>query len=176
MGKEEKIYVFIDSQNLNLSVNSNVYDKKTGNIIYYGWKLDFKKFFIYLRDKHKVSKAFLFIGKKSGQEVLYRNLESYGYQVIYKPTMDYSDENGELKTKGNIDAELILHSMLEFTNYDKAIIVAGDGDYYCLINYLSSVNKLGKIIIPNRYRYSSLLKGFRHYFVFCSDFRSKLEY
>jgi hypothetical protein len=57
----EKTYAFIDSQNLNLSV---LYDKenKAGKKIYEGWKLDFERFFIYLKDKYKVSKAFLFIG------------------------------------------------------------------------------------------------------------------
>jgi len=176
MGKAEKIFAFIDSQNLNLSVKSNVHDRRTGEVIYYGWKLDFYKFFIYLHDKYNVSKAFLFIGKKSGQDALYANLMSYGYQVVFKPTMDYTDENGELKTKGNVDAELILHAMLEIKNYDKAIIVAGDGDYYCLIDYLQSVDKLAKIIIPNRYKFSSLLNDYRRYFVFCSDLKTKLEH
>ena len=43
-------YAFIDSQNLNLSIREM------------GWKLDFSRFRIYLRDKYNIEKAFLFIG------------------------------------------------------------------------------------------------------------------
>src|SRR5207253_6323262 len=32
--------------------------------------------------------------------------------------------------KGNIDAELVLWAMKDFGNYDKAVIVSGDGDFY----------------------------------------------
>ena len=52
-------YAFIDSQNLNLAIRAQ------------GWKLDFARFRVYLRDKYKVEKAFLFIGYVSGNERLY---------------------------------------------------------------------------------------------------------
>ena len=31
--------------------------------------------------------------------------------------------------KGNVDAELVLHTMIEYKHFDKAIIVSGDGDF-----------------------------------------------
>ncbi|HEY4760397.1 MAG TPA: NYN domain-containing protein [Thermoguttaceae bacterium] len=102
-------------------------------------------------------------------------VQGAGYQVIYKPTLDYSD--GKTKfTKGNVDAELVLHAMIEFPNFSKAIIVAGDGDYYCLIDYLEAQEKLLHVIIPNKSSYSSLLRKFSNRFVFVSDLRGKLEY
>ncbi|MFA5080773.1 MAG: hypothetical protein WC472_04115 [Candidatus Paceibacterota bacterium] len=57
----ENNFAFIDSQNLNLGVSKDIYDKK-GTLLYYGWKLDFKKLRIYLKDKYSINKAFLFIG------------------------------------------------------------------------------------------------------------------
>ena len=39
-----KTYAFIDSQNLNLGVRSQ------------GWKLDFERFRVFLKDKYKVEK------------------------------------------------------------------------------------------------------------------------
>lgn len=39
--------------------------------------------------------------------------------------------------------------LIEFPNYDKAIIVSGDGDFYCLADYLVKKNKLSKIIVPS---------------------------
>lgn len=170
----EKTYAFIDSQNLNLSVQKNIADKN-GEIIYKGWKLDFKRFLVYLRDKYKVNEAYLFIGRIAGNEPLYDFLERAGYKVIYKPTLDYK-EGKEKITKGNVDAELVLHTMIEHANFGKAIIVSGDGDYHCLIEYLDAQNKLAHVIIPNKNSYSSLLRGFYRYFVYVSDLRGKLEY
>jgi uncharacterized LabA/DUF88 family protein len=152
-GTTEIIYAFIDSQNLNLGVKNDVYDKITGALLYKGWPLDFKRFFVYLKDKYKVNKAYLFIGRIAGNEQLYESLEYWGYKVIYKPTLEYTDGK-EIKTKGNVDAELILHTMIQFPNFGKAIIIAGDGDYHCLVEYLHGQNKLAHVMIPNEFRYS----------------------
>lgn len=172
--KAEKIYVFIDSQNLNLSVKKDITNKR-GEIIYKGWKLDFKRFLVYLKDKYKVDEAYLFIGRVAGQESLYEFLERAGYKMVYKPTLDYSCGKERI-TKGNVDAELVLHTMIEHPNFSKAIIVSGDGDYHCLIEYLDAQNKLANVIIPNKNSYSSLLRGFNRYFVYVSELRGKLEY
>ncbi len=133
----EIIYAFIDSQNLNLGISKDIVKK--GILIYEGWPLDFKKFYFYLKNKYNVSKAFLFIGKVPGNEGLYNYLISIGYQIEFKPTLQYINENNEPQTKGNVDAELVLHTMIEYNNFSKAVIVAGDGDYYCLVEYLEKI-------------------------------------
>jgi len=144
-------YAFIDSQNLNLGVLSQ------------GWKLDFAKFRVYLEDKYQITKAFLFIGDVKGNESLYKYLKRAGYVVILKPTREHRI-NKKRVTKGNVDAELVLHCMIEYSNYDKATIVSGDGDFYCLAEYLESKKKLDKIIVPNR-KYSSLLRKYAGHIV-----------
>lgn len=170
--KREIIYAFIDSQNLNLGTSKDLYNKKKKKI-YSGWHLDFKKFRVYLADKFRVSKAFLFIGYIRGNEKMYQQLKSYGYQLVYKPTI--KDSFG--KAKGNTDAELVLHaSAIEFNNYDKAVVVSGDGDFNCLYKFLSEKKKLGRIIIPNLKAQSSLLKDFENYKTFLEYERFKLEY
>ena len=172
--KTDTIYAFIDSQNLNLSVQKDIVND-AGVIIYNGWRLDFKRFFIYLKDKYKVDKAYLFIGCVVGNESLYKHLESIGYKVIYKPTLDFKDGKERI-TKGNVDAELVLHAMIEYPCYNKAIIVSGDGDYHCLIEYLEAQKKLSHIMIPNKTSYSSLLRKYSAYFVYVTDLRGKLEH
>ena len=117
MEKKENNFAFIDSQNLNLSIRNQ------------GWILDYKKFRKYLADKYNVTKAFLFIGYVPQNQDLYTSLQESGYIVIFKPTLTLP--NG--KVKGNVDAELVLHAMVEYQKYDKAIIVTGDGDFYCLV-------------------------------------------
>jgi len=65
--------------------------------------------------------------------------------------------------------------MIEFNNYDKAIIVSGDGDFYCLIDYIEKNKKLLRLIIPNKYKYSSLLKSFYGQITFLNNMRHKLN-
>ena len=139
-------YAFIDSQNLNLGIKSQ------------GWNWDLRKFRQILRNKYSVTKAYLFIGQVVGNEGLYTLLQESGYILIFKPTLERV-ENGKPIIKGNVDAELILHAMIQYGNYDKAIIVSGDGDFYCLINYLKDKEKLLKVLAPTRH-FSSLLREF----------------
>jgi len=156
-----KIYAFIDSQNLNLSIQNC------------GWKLDFKRFFIYLKDKYKASKAFLFIGYVAGNESLYTFLQNSGYILVFKPTLEYK-KSSKTQVKGNVDAELVLHTMIEYPNYDKAIIVSGDGDFHCLIEYLEKQGKLLNVVIPNSNKYSALLRKYEKYFVYLNGLSRKL--
>ncbi|MEK7534003.1 MAG: NYN domain-containing protein [Patescibacteria group bacterium] len=158
--KRKKIFAFIDSQNLNLGVQSQ------------GWRLDFARFRVYLKDKYGVSKVFLFIGFIPKYKSLYTFLEKAGYTLIYKPVLESKKPH---KPKGNVDAELVLHAMIEFPKYDKAIIVSGDGDFYCLIEYLLSKKKLERIIVPNYYKYSALLRRFGEDIDFLNSLKKKLE-
>lgn len=161
---KEKVYAFIDSQNLNLGVQEQ------------GWNLDFRRFRVYLKDKCNVEKCFLFIGYVEEQAQLYKNLIDFGYIMIFKPTLEFKNKSGTV-VKGNVDSELVLHAMKELPNYDKAVIVSGDGDFHCLIEYLISINKLGRLVIPNSKQYSALLREYRSYMLFLSNnLRKKLEY
>ena len=103
---------------------------------------------------------------------MYKRLKSYGYDLVYKPTV--KDNLG--KPKGNVDAELVLHaSAIEYFNYDKAVIVSGDGDFACLHDYLERKKKLLRIIIPNSKSESSLLKPFHKYKTFIEFEKEKLK-
>ncbi|MFA5776251.1 MAG: NYN domain-containing protein [Patescibacteria group bacterium] len=158
---QKPIYAFIDSQNLNLGVRSQ------------GWVLDFRKFRIHLKDKYGVQKAFLFIGYIPDKQPLYDYLKSSGFTLIFKPTVEKT-VIGEVTTKGNVDAELVLYCMIEIPNYSKAVIVSGDGDFYCLVEYLQKKNRLLKIITPNQ-KYSSLLRKYSSYISVISLFRKMVE-
>lgn len=161
--KKQKIYAFIDSQNLNLAIRDQ------------GWILDFRKFRRYLLEKYHVSKAFIFIGYIEENNNLYEFLQHSDFILIFKPVI--KDQKGEIK--GNVDADLVLHTMIEYNNYDKATIVSGDGDFYSLVRYLLSKNKLLKLFVPNKFTYSTLLRqvipsaGFT---VLMNDLRMKLAY
>jgi len=154
-------YAFIDSQNLNLGIRN------------LGWKLDWRKFKQYLQNKYKINKAYLFIGQIAGQESLYTYLQESGFILIFKPTLIHTI-NRKIQVKGNVDAELVLHAMIQYKNYDKAIIISGDGDFHCLIEYLSSKNKLHRILVPNK-KYSKLLHKFNNFIVRVDLLKQSLE-
>jgi len=155
------IYAFIDSQNLHLGVKSQ------------RWTLDWRKFRQYLRNKYNVGKAYLFIGQVAGNESLYTFLQECGYILIFKPTLEQHIKD-KIKIKGNVDAELVLHAMIQLENYDKAIIVSGDGDFHCLVEYLAEQDKLLRIFTPNRH-YSRLLHKYNKYVVRVDLLRNSLE-
>jgi len=52
---------------------------------------------------------------------LYTALQKDGYILVFKPTLKLPSG----KVKGNVDAEMVLHAMVEYENYDKALIVTG---------------------------------------------------
>ena len=119
----------------------------------------------------------MFIGYIEGNQSLYTYLQSVGYICIFKPTLEVVSGKGKgkkVKIKGNVDAELVLHAMIEFDNYQKAVIVSGDGDFHCLIEYLAKKGKLDKVIAPNQ-KYSSLLRGFAKYILVISMLKEKLK-
>jgi len=154
------IYAFIDSQNLNLAIRSQ------------GWILDFERFKKYLKDKYNVTKAFLFIGYVPTNQSLYTSLQKSGYILIFKPTLSLPDG----RVKGNVDAEMVLHAMIEYPNYDQAIILTGDGDFFCLVEHLNKQHKLFRLIIPNKEKFSSLLRKFMDKIDFMNSLKEKVGY
>lgn len=137
-----KNYAFIDAQNVHKGIKS------------LGWKIDWLKFRIYLKDKYSVEIAYLFIGYIQSNQDLYSRLQKAGYILIFKPII--MDSNG--KAKGNCDADLVLHTILEINNYDKAVIVTSDGDFYSLVRHLYENNKLKMVLSPYADTCSKLLK------------------
>ena len=160
MKRPHNNYAFIDSQNLNLSIREQ------------GWIMDFGKLRQYLGRKYGITKAFLFIGYVYENQDLYTALQKAGYILVFKPTLTLP--NG--KVKGNVDSELVLHAMIEYDNYDKALIITGDGDLYCLVDYLRKKDKLLKLMIPNKESFSSLFRRLMPHIIFMNNLRKMLEY
>ena len=151
--------------------------------------MDWRKFREFLEQKYGVSEAFMFIGYIPENEDMYEQLHDSGYKVVLKPTFDMtrprpdveksdtkekSDEDKK-PTKGNIDADLVLWAMKELKNYDKAIIVSGDGDFYALVEYLEGQGKLLKLLAPSGH-YSSLYNAYDKYVDRIDQHRRELAY
>jgi len=161
MRKIENNYAFIDSQNLNLGIQK------------LGWKLDYTKFRIYLKEKYGIKKAYLFIGFVALNQNLYDSLQEAGFVLRFKPTIP--DENG--KIKGNVDADLVLRAVLEIKEYDKAVIVSSDGDFYSLVQHLYEANKLRSVLSPDKKNCAVLLRqSAKEKIIYMDNLRKKLEY
>jgi len=161
MKPKENNYAFIDSQNLNLGIQT------------LGWKLNYQKFRVYLKEKYRVKKAYLFIGFVPLNQKLYDRLQESGFVLRFKPTIP--DDDGNIK--GNVDADLVLRAVLEIENYDKAIIVSSDGDFYSLVQYLYETKKLKAVLSPDKKNCSSLLqKTAQEKMQYMNELRKKLEY
>ena len=103
---------------------------------------------------------------------MYTNLQKDGYILVFKPTLKLPDG----RSKGNVDAELVLHTLIEYPNYDKALIITGDGDFYCLVEYLLKTDKLLKLMIPNKENYYSLFRKMMPHIIFMNNLRRLLEH
>lgn len=157
----ENNYAFIDSQNLNLGIQK------------LGWKLDYKKFRIYLKEKYAVQKAYMFLGYVASNQSLYTKLTESGFILKFKPIS--LDERG--KIKGNIDADLVLQAMIDFDLYNNAVLVSSDGDFYSLVNYLRITNKLKIVLAPDRKNCARLIKECALSKIwYMENIRAKLEY
>lgn len=154
-------FAFIDSQNLNLGIKA------------LGWELDFVRFRVYLRERYGVTTAYLFIGYMPEHQDLYNSLQKAGYVLVFKPILRY--KNGDVK--GNVDAELVLQAMIDYSSYEQAIIVTSDGDFYCLVKYLYERGKLACVLSPYVRTCSVLLRrAAKERVRFMDNLRKKLEY
>ena len=161
MKESKNNFAFIDSQNVNLGIQSM------------GWNIDWKRFRIYLKEKYQISTAYIFIGYIPQNQKLYSYLQKCGYILIFKPVLP--DANGDVK--GNVDADLVLQAMIDLKNYNKALIVTSDGDFYSLVKYLYEQDKLLKVLSPYVKTCSILLKkSAKEKIVFMDNLREKLEY
>ncbi|MDO8470539.1 MAG: NYN domain-containing protein [bacterium] len=151
----------MDSQNLNLGIQK------------LRWRLDYRKFRVYLAEKYGVKKAYIFIGFVALNQSLYDRFQEVGFILRFKPTIPDADG----KIKGNIDADLVLRAALELNEYNKAIIVSSDGDFYSLVQHLYENNKLEVVLSPDKENCSSLLnQTAKEKIQFMNNLRDKLEY
>lgn len=135
-------YAFIDGQNLYSGIKS------------LGWHLDLGKLRVHLEQKYHVTRAFYFVGYMEPFQPLYKQLQRMGYELVFKEVVQ-----GQGHTpKGNVDAHVVLWAMKELMNYDRAVLVSGDGDYYPLVDYLDGQGKLFAVLAPNRTYCSRLLR------------------
>ncbi len=155
---------YIDGQNLYLWTKAD-------------WRfVDFKRLRIFLKDKFNVEEAYYFIGFVSEEEqALYNNLQKAGFIVVFR------EHSATLKgkKKGNVDVDIVFEIMkkiYEEKDFDKIVLVTGDGDYIKLVKHLIKKNLLHKVVFPNK-NYSSLYNSIGNSFYYCLlEAKRKIEH
>jgi uncharacterized LabA/DUF88 family protein len=146
--QKEKNYAFIDGQNLHMGVTK----------IELSWQINFKRFRIFLRDKYKIEIAYYFLGcVMEEKRDLYTKIQEAGFVLVFR------EHNAAMlgKKKGNVDADIIfsvMKKLYEKEEFDKIILVSGDGDYKRMVDFLIEEKRFKKVLFPNKKFASSLYK------------------
>ncbi len=144
------------------------------------WHVDLARFRVYLERKYSVNKAFYYLGYVQDDkraEELYEEIQSAGFILVFR--QHTSTMLG--KKKGNVDSDIILSIMRRIykqDDFEKVVLVSGDGDYKGLVDFLIEEDRFAKILFPNRQFASSLYKTIgAPYFAHLSDpdVRAKIE-
>lgn len=144
------------------------------------WTLDYTRFRVYLRDKYKVEKAYYFLGFREKENDLYEKLQESWFILVF----NLKWENLKSNKKGNVDTNLVFHTMKKLIEgeFDRIVLVSWDGDYKMLVDYLVEKGRFKKVIAPNLKFASSLYKDKknldRKYFTWLDnpDIKKKLEH
>jgi uncharacterized LabA/DUF88 family protein len=170
-----RTYAFVDASNLFYGGEKSL-----------GWKIDYEKLFLYLKQKYQAERVWYFGGvelhgfnydcltnnsvplgqlesflvelvKAKGElfdeaQLLvlsrhlkrvrfYHKLAQFGYTLILKPVKRYEQEDGTFRRKANCDVEMAFTLMKEKDNFERAIVLSGDGDFLPVLKYLRAQGK-----------------------------------
>ena len=163
MKPETGTVAYIDGANLHKGVESSE------------WKLDYRKFRSWIRQKFSVGDAHLFIGLMPKHANLYTSLQDAGYKLVFKEVV----YDGEGKAKGNCDADLVLQAAKDHyeSGADSVVLVSSDGDYSSLVKFWLDKGVRCTIVSPAPIRKCSiLLKKTGVPIVYLEDVKHKLWY
>ncbi len=151
---------FIDGQNVHMSTKSCDVP----------WEIDLQAFRIYLLEKYHVDEAHYFIGYfQSHYAYVYEKIVKAGFKLHFR---EHNSAMVGIK-KGNVDSDVIFQVMKMLcikTDFEKVVLVSGDGDYKILVDFLIEQNKFAMILFPNRKFASSLYKKLsRKYFAYLEE-------
>ncbi len=90
----------------------------------------------------------ILVGRHLQRARFYCKLEKSGYALFLKPVKRYEQEDGVIRRKANCDVEMTFRIMMEKDNFDRALILSGDGDFLPVLRYLKKIGK--EVIILSR--------------------------
>jgi len=155
-----KVNIYIDGNNLYRSAKE------------LGFEMDYAKFRGWLRQKYNPNKVYLFIGLVPERVKFYEHLQKCGYILVFKQTVSIGE-----KIKGNCDAELVLKTTSDFyeKEFDSSILITGDGDFGCLVEFLRDKKSIDEVLAPDEKKCSILIKNKNIKVTFLNDLYHKFS-
>jgi len=71
----------------------------------------------------------------------YLKLKQFGYELHLKPVKLYEQDDGTTRRKANCDVDMAFWLMRAKDNFDRVVILSGDGDFLPVLKYLRKVGK-----------------------------------
>lgn len=136
------------------------------------YKIDYKRFRNWLRQKYNPSKVYIFICLIPSRTSFYEYLQESGFILIFKQTVTVGGT-----IKGNCDAELVLKAVSDFytKSFTSCLLLTGDGDFGCLAEFLREHNAIQGILAPDWSKCSILLKNKNIEITFLNDLYHKFS-
>ena len=163
METRPKVIAYIDGANLHRGIDG------------LGWKLDYRRFRSWIRQKYFIDQAYLFIGLMPKHAALYTSLQNAGYTLVFKEVV----YDGAGKAKGNCDADLVVRAMRDYFELDskKVVLVSSDGDYAPLVNFWLEKRVSCTVVSPAPLKKCSILLKKTGIPILClNDVQQKLCY
>ncbi len=156
-----KINIYIDGNNLHRSAKE------------LNFEINYSKFRGWLSQKYNYQNIYLFIGHVPNNTEFYNYLQKCGFILIFKQTIAV---DGVIK--GNCDAELVLKVVSNFytKSFDSCILITGDGDFGCLVEFLKKEKVFKCLVAPDKKRCSFLLKNKCIEIVFLNEHYNKFSH
>jgi uncharacterized LabA/DUF88 family protein len=130
--KKTAVYTYIDASNI-------IYGTRDE-----GWKVDFRKLYKYLKERYYCKNIYYFAGFEEGkikQQKFYKILRRIGYTLVLKPVKIYIQPDGNKVRKANCDVDLTFYAMRDKGEFNKFILLSGDGDFEILLKYFVDIKK-----------------------------------
>ena len=83
----------------------------------------------------------LLINRHIQRARFYLKLKQFGYELHLKPVKLYEQDDSTTRRKANCDVDMAFWLMREKDNFDRVVILSGDGDFLPVLKYLREVGK-----------------------------------
>ncbi|MFH1030547.1 MAG: NYN domain-containing protein [bacterium] len=128
-----KVYIFIDAENI-------FYSQRT-----LGWRISYEKLMAYFKKEcGDEIKCFIYTGideTNLRQRKFLDMLDINGYIIRSKVAKKIRISKNNFKWKNNLDLELAFEMVDTIKNYDTAILMSGDSDFYVPIDRIKQQRK-----------------------------------
>jgi uncharacterized LabA/DUF88 family protein len=162
VNSHSRVFAFIDA--------SNVYHATLRE----GWEVDYEKLYTYLTSRYGVSRVFFFCGTTHNKKRanLYDTLLRVGYELVLVLTRLIARR----EAKADVDSAMTFEMMRRIGEYDAAIVMTGDGDYYDVLKHLLEKKQSVRLVSTTESSAGDLRSLFGSKFIHLNSVRHLVEY